>query len=81
MKMTKRAFAYGALLFLSAAMYGACNDTVTAKDCNVNCQDIDNTCLQKCNDDNCRTVCKTDLDNCTASCGTITVSPPAQDGG
>ena len=77
--MTKRALVYCAAAFLSAGFYAACNDTITGKDCSVNCQDIDNSCLQKCSDDQCRTACKTDLDNCTASCGTITVSPP--DGG
>ncbi len=77
--MTKRALVYCAAAFLSAGLYGACNDTITGKDCSVNCQDVDNTCLQKCTDDQCRTACKTDLDNCTASCGTITVAP--KDGG
>jgi len=57
-------------------LLGACDDTVTGKDCQVQCQDVDNTCVQKCNDDQCRTACKTDLDNCTASCGSVTVSPP-----
>jgi hypothetical protein len=80
--MNKRAFAYCAAVFLSAGLYAAgCNDTITAKNCSGSCQDIDNTCLQKCNDDQCRTLCKTDLDNCTVSCGTITVSPSNQDGG
>jgi len=66
-----------ALLLAGAGLYG-CNDTVTAKDCKVQCQDVDNNCVQKCNDDQCKTVCATDLDNCTASCGTVTASP---DGG
>jgi hypothetical protein len=77
--MKKRAIAYGLAVLTSAALYTGCNDTVTARDCSANCQDIDNNCLKKCNDDNCRTQCKTDLDNCTASCGTIIVSPA--DGG
>jgi hypothetical protein len=77
--MTKRALVYCAAALLSAGFYTACNDTITGKDCSVNCQDVDNSCLQKCSDDQCRTACKTDLDNCTGSCGTITVSPP--DGG
>ena len=79
--MTKRTLCYCAALLLSAGLYAACNDTVTAKDCSVNCQDIDNTCVQKCNDDQCRTACKTDLDNCTTSCGSVTVSPTNKDGG
>jgi predicted small secreted protein len=78
--MTKRTLAYCLAVLMSAGLFTACNDTVTAKDCSANCQDIDNSCVQKCNDDNtCKTKCKTDLDNCTASCGSITVSPP--DGG
>jgi hypothetical protein len=77
--MTKRALVYCVAAFLSAGLYAGCNDTITGKDCSVNCQDVDNSCVQKCNDDQCRTACKTDLDNCTASCGTITVSP--KDGG
>lgn len=77
--MTKRSLAYCFAVLMSAALYTGCNDTVTAKDCSANCQDVDNSCLQKCNDDTCRTQCKTDLDNCTASCDTITVSP--KDGG
>jgi hypothetical protein len=80
--MTKRLFAYGAAFLLSAGLYAAgCNDTVTANDCSGSCQDVDNTCVQKCTDDACRTACKTDLDNCIGSCKTITVSPPNKDGG
>jgi predicted small secreted protein len=77
--MPKRSLAYCFAVLMSAALYTGCNDTVTAKDCSANCQDVDNSCLQKCNDDTCKTQCKTDLDNCTASCDTITVSP--KDGG
>jgi len=78
--MKKRALAYAAAVLLSAAVFhGACGDTVTAKNCKVNCQDVDNTCVKACTDDGCKTKCATDLDNCTASCGTVTVSPP--DGG
>ena len=81
--MTKRTLAWcGALLIAGAGLSGACNDTVMAKDCKVTCQDVDNTCVQKCNDDQCKTVCATDLDNCVASCGTVTASPPSNsDGG
>jgi predicted small secreted protein len=79
--MMKRTLAYGAAVFLSAALFTGCNDTVTAKDCSASCQDIDNNCVKKCNDDQCRMQCTTDLDNCTASCGTITVSPSGKDGG
>jgi hypothetical protein len=68
-----------AALLGAGAIYSACGDTVMGKDCSVNCQDVDTTCVQKCNDDACKTQCATDLDNCTASCKTITVSPP--DGG
>jgi hypothetical protein len=79
--MTRRAFSYCVAAFLSVAgLYAGCGDSVTGKDCMVNCQDVDNTCVQKCTDDQCRTACKTDLDNCTASCGSVTVSPNA-DGG
>jgi hypothetical protein len=79
--MTKRTLASCAALVMSAALYTGCNDTVTAKDCSANCQDVDNTCVKKCNDDQCRSQCTTDLDNCTASCGTITVSPSGKDAG
>jgi hypothetical protein len=79
--MTNRTLAYSATLLLSTVLHGACGDTITAKDCTVKCQDVDNTCVQKCTDDQCRTACQTDLDKCTASCGTVTVSPPAHDGG
>jgi hypothetical protein len=80
--MTKRTFAYFAAVLLSAGLYAAgCNDTITAKDCGGSCQDVDNTCVQKCSDDQCKTQCKTDLDNCTGSCASITVTPPGQDGG
>jgi len=78
--MTKKTLAYcGGLLLMAAGMYGACGDTVTGSNCKVNCQDADNTCVQKCTDDQCKTVCKTDLDNCSASCDQIAVSKP--DGG
>jgi hypothetical protein len=66
-----------AVLLAGAGFYGACDDTIMAKDCNVKCQDVDNTCVQKCTDDACKTVCATDLDNCKASCSSVTVSPPA----
>jgi len=78
--MKKRTLAYCAAALMSAGLFTACNDTVTAKDCSANCQDVDNTCVKKCSDDQCRSQCTTDLDNCTASCGTITVSP-GKDGG
>jgi hypothetical protein len=81
-KMTRRTLAnFAAVLFSAAGLVAACGDTVTGKDCKVSCQDVDNTCVQKCNDDQCRTACRTDLDNCTASCGTVTVAPPNPDGG
>ncbi len=80
--MTKRILAYcAAVLFSAAGLFVACSDTVTGTDCKVSCQDVDNTCVQKCSDDQCKTACKTDLDNCTASCGTVTVAPPKSDGG
>jgi hypothetical protein len=77
--MTRRSLSYiAAALFSVAGLFGGCSDTITGSDCKVKCQDVDNTCVQKCTDDACKTVCKTDLDNCTASCGMVTVSP---DGG
>ena len=79
--MIKNTLAYCVAVLLSTGLYGACGDTIKGTDCKVTCQDVDNTCVQKCNDDQCRTACKTDLDNCTASCGGVTVMPPAQDGG
>jgi hypothetical protein len=80
--MTKGTLAFcGALLLAGAGLYSACDDTIMGTDCKVKCQDIDNTCVQKCNDDQCKTACATDLDNCTASCSSVTVSPPAKDGG
>lgn len=77
--MTRRSLAYCFAAFISASLFTGCGDKVTATDCTANCQDVDNSCVKKCNDDNCRTQCQTDLDNCTASCRSITVSPP--DGG
>jgi hypothetical protein len=80
--MSKRTLTYcAAFLMAGAGLFAACNDTVAAKDCKVSCQDVDNTCVQKCNDDQCKTVCATDLDNCTASCGTVTASPSDGGGG
>ena len=75
--MTRWTLAYCAagLLSIAAGLYGGCGDTITGQDCTVKCQDVDNTCVQKCTDDQCRTTCKTDLDNCVASCGTVVVSP------
>ena len=72
-------FLCAAALLTSVGLYGACDDTITATDCRVKCEDADNTCVQRCTDDQCKTVCKTDLDNCVASCGSVTVTPP--DGG
>ncbi len=77
--MTKTIRACCAAMLLGAGFVGACNDTIMAKDCRVKCEDVDNTCVQKCNDDACKTACATDLDNCRASCSTVTISPP--DGG
>ena len=80
--MTKRTIAYCAGMLLSiAGLAGGCGDTVMAKNCSLNCQDVDNACVQKCTDDQCRTACKTDLDNCTASCGNITIAPGSPDSG
>jgi hypothetical protein len=81
--MSKKTLACCAgLLMAGAAFYGACNDTIMGKDCKIKCQDVDNTCVQKCTDDQCKTVCATDLDNCTASCDSVTASPPPNpDGG
>jgi len=80
--MTRSILTYCAATLISAAvLFGGCNDTVTAQDCHVKCQDADNVCVQKCTDDSCRTACTTDLDNCSASCASVTVSPPKSDGG
>jgi hypothetical protein len=68
-----------AVLIGGAGFFGACNDTITGENCRVKCQDVDNTCVQKCNDDQCKTVCATDLDNCSASCDSVMSTPP--DGG
>jgi hypothetical protein len=76
--MTKRIIGQVATLVLAGALAG-CGDTVTAKDCQASCQDVDDSCVQKCTDDTCKTSCAADLDHCKASCDTITVSPP--DGG
>jgi len=71
------------MLLSVVGLVGGCgNTTVAGQDCKVQCQDVDNTCVQKCNDDQCRTACKTDLDNCTASCSSVTATPPSNhDGG
>jgi hypothetical protein len=80
MAMQKKTLAYwGGLLMTAVGLYGACGDTVSGSNCKVRCQDVDNTCVQKCTDDQCKTVCKTDLDNCSASCDTIAIMKP--DGG
>jgi len=81
--MTKQTLTHcAAVLFSVAGLLEACTGTnVTGKDCKVTCEDVDNTCVQKCNDDQCRTACKTDLDNCTASCGTVTTMSSNPDGG
>lgn len=80
--MNKRSVFFGAAMLLAGAgLFGACNDTITGSDCKVRCHDIDNTCVQKCTDDACKTACTTDLDSCTASCDSVTVTPPGQDGG
>jgi len=80
--MTKRMLIGCAMALMSTVGFYAagCNDTVTAKDCRVSCQDVDNTCVKACTDDACKSKCVTDLDNCTASCGSVSASPPA-DGG
>ncbi|HEY2900261.1 MAG TPA: hypothetical protein VGL59_06785 [Polyangia bacterium] len=80
--MTKRNLIFGGAFLISVmGLSGACGDTITGTDCKVKCQDVDNTCVQKCTDDQCKTACATDLDHCSASCETITVSPPPKDGG
>ena len=80
--MAKRTLAYCLAVLMSAALYTACGDSIKATDCSTNCQDVDNSCVQKCNDDQCRSACTTDLDNCNTSCGSVTISPPAHgDGG
>ena len=78
--MTKRTLLFcAAVLFSGAGLYGACDDTLTGTNCAVTCEDVDRTCVSKCNDDTCKTACTTDLDNCKASCGMVTATPP--DGG
>ena len=72
-------FLCASVLMTGLGLYGACGDTIAAKDCKIKCEDVDNTCVQTCTDDQCKTVCKTDLDNCRASCDSITATPP--DGG
>ena len=80
--MTKRNLFLGAAVLMAGiGLYGACDDTIAAKDCRVKCEDADNVCVQKCTDDACKTVCTTDLDNCRASCDSITATPPSPDGG
>jgi hypothetical protein len=79
--MTKRilGFCTGVLLATGGFLYGACGSTIAGSDCKIRCEDVDNTCVQKCTDDACRTACKTDLDNCVASCDMVVVTTP--DGG
>jgi len=77
--MTKTILGISAVLLSIAGFLVGCNDTVAANDCKVKCQDVDNTCVKSCNDDQCKTACKTDLDNCSLSCESITATP--QDGG
>jgi len=78
--MSKRTFTYCSVIVLSLlGLNAGCGDTVNGSNCSVMCEDVDNTCVKNCTDDQCKSVCKTDLDNCTASCRNVTVSPP--DGG
>lgn len=70
---------YAAVLLAAVGFQGACGDTVMGTNCSVSCQDVDNTCVQKCTDDTCKTACATDFDHCKASCSSITVGP--KDGG
>ena len=78
--MKKTILGYCAAVFMSAALYMGCNDTVSGKDCMASCQDVDNTCVKKCTDDQCKMQCQTDLDNCSISCENVTVSPPGTGG-
>lgn len=74
--MKKRTLACcAAVLLATVGFHGACDDTVTGTNCGVSCQDVDNTCVQKCTDDARKTPCATDFDHCKASCTSITVGP------
>jgi hypothetical protein len=60
--------------------YEACGSSVSAKDCSVSCENVRNTCTQKCNDDMCRTQCTTQFDDCSASCKSVMTTTPADAG-
>jgi len=65
------------LLLAALSLLGACDQPVPATSCRVQCDEAENICLQKCNDDSCRTQCSTELTNCTASCDTVKFNPDA----
>ena len=80
--MTKRVLTYCAAALLSAvALYGGCGGDVTGQDCKLKCDDAKNTCVQKCNDDQCKTKCTTELHDCSLKCDSITTATPKPDGG
>jgi len=64
----KKCLGYASVVVLFVSLGGACTANVST-DCTGHCQDVDNDCVKKCNDDQCKTQCDTDLHNCTVSCG------------
>jgi hypothetical protein len=67
-----------AMLLGGALLHSACD--VTGSNCKIKCEDVHNTCSQKCKDEACKTKCTTDLDDCTASCSSVSTAPKP-DGG
>lgn len=53
-------------LFLAACGGGGSN-------CRIQCDNVRNTCTERCTDDTCRTTCSQELDQCRVSCD----NPPA----
>jgi hypothetical protein len=60
---------------VASSLVTACSSaTATGEDCSVHCQNVENDCMKKCNDDTCKSQCKTDFNNCGLSCEMVQVS-------
>jgi hypothetical protein len=79
--MTKRTFGCCLVaLMMAGGLYGACGGDIVGEDCKIKCEDAQQTCTKKCNDEMCKTRCTTDLHDCSARCDKVSTTPKP-DGG
>lgn len=66
-----RLFTAGALVSIGLSFFGCGSENVSANNCSVQCEKVQQDCTTKCTDDTCRKSCTTQFDDCSVSCDSV----------